>query len=138
MYTITAMVRCPLEHSELDVSNPHEAALAVEDAVSQRLLDCLGMVIVGAVDVLARGRTSAYAFTVRLVLHSPDTAATALRRDEPKARAHIKRRLEQSMRELCRRATVERIEIAHTPSEAEWGEISTEVAGPRRVTGRDR
>lgn len=138
MYTITATVRCPLEHSELDVNNPREARLAVEDAVSQRLLDCLDMVIVGSVDVRARGRHSVHACSVHLVLHSPDAAAVALRDNAAAAHTHIERRLAQSMRELCRRATVERIEITHTPSEAEWGEASAEVAEPGRVTDPDR
>lgn len=142
MYTITALVRCPLEYSEFDVANTREAALAVEDIVARRLLSSVGMVIVGSVEVLARGRGNAHACTVLLVLHTPDDAASALRDDPPAARAHIERQLTESMRELCRRATVERIEIRHTPTDAEWGEAADAPAASaeaiRRITGPDR
>lgn len=141
MYTITATVRCPLEYSEFDVSEPREAALAVEDIVTQRLLGCLGMVIVGSVEIFARGRGNARACTVLLVLHSPDSAASALRDDPPAMRANVERHLVESMRELCRRATVQRIEIRHTPTDAEWGEAAVSAASAkaiRRITGPDR
>ncbi len=124
MYTITATVRCPIEHSELDMTNPDEAALALEQAVTLRLLSCLGMVIVGSIQTVSRQRHNPYAFTVLLVLHCPDSAAAALREDPERARAHVARQLEQGMRELCRRATVERLDVTHAPCDAEWGEAN--------------
>ncbi|HEX8036701.1 MAG TPA: hypothetical protein VF510_22780 [Ktedonobacterales bacterium] len=121
MYVFRARYACLSPRTELD-GDPGDMALAVEQELGLALYRRIGVVSLERVYVVAHPTGPSHAFTLHLVVRSPEQG-TRIRRasleDDQQAIEAIVLRL---LRELFGPVLVEASELGYEACDAEWGE----------------
>lgn len=121
MYVFRARYACLSPQTELDGS-PGDMELAVEQELGLALCRRIGVVILERVHVAAHPAGPGDAFTVHLVVRSPDQGTRIRQASLEAAQQTIETIALRLLRELFGPVHVEAAELAYEACDAEWGE----------------
>ena len=121
MYVFRARYACLSPQTELD-GDPDDMALVVEQELGLALHRRIGVVILERVHVAAHPRGPGQAFTLHLVVRSPDQGTRIRRASLGGAQQDIEAIVLRLLRELFGPVLIEAAELGYEACDAEWGE----------------
>lgn len=127
MYVFRACYTCPSPRTELD-GDPSDMALAAEQAIALALCYRIGVVILERVHIAAHPTDPSRAFTLHLVVRSPDQGTHLQRSSLEEAQQTIEAIVLRLLRELFGPVIVEVAELDYEACDAEWGEAVPDAA----------
>ncbi len=127
MYVFRACYMFPSQRTELD-GDPSDMALAAEQAIALGLCDRIGVVILERVHIAAHPTDPSRAFTLCLVVRSPDRGTHLRRFSLGEAQQAIETIVLRLLRELFGPVIIEAAELDYEACDAEWGEAAPDAA----------
>lgn len=121
MYVFRARYACLSPRTELD-GGPGDMALAVEQEIGLALCHRIGVVILECVHIAANPTGPGHAFTLHLVVRSPDQGTRIQRASLGEAQQEIEVIVLRLLRELFGPVLVEAAELGYEACDADWGE----------------
>ncbi len=127
MYVFRACYTFPSQRTELD-GDPGAIALAAEQEIALALCDRIGVVILERAHIATHPTDPSRAFTLYLVVRSPDQGTLLQRSSLGEAQQTIETIVLRLLRELFGPVIVEAAELDYEACDAEWGEAVPNAA----------